>query len=59
MKDQIDNMDIEGAVLQKIRYQWKTLKKAFIDLNQEKTGAIRPQELRMYLNHWGLYLNDD
>jgi Ca2+-binding EF-hand superfamily protein len=52
-------MDIEGAVLQKIRYQWKTLKKAFIDLNQEKTGAIKPQELRMYLNHWGLFLSEE
>jgi len=26
-------MDIEHTVIEKIKFQWKTLKKAFIDLN--------------------------
>ena len=52
-------MDIEQTVLEKIKFQWKTLKKAFIDLNQEKSGKIKPEELKIYLHHWGLYMNDD
>ena len=52
-------MDIEQTVLEKIKFQWKTLKKAFIDLNQEKSGKIKPEELKIYLHHWGLYMNDE
>ncbi|CDW71853.1 ef-hand calcium-binding domain-containing protein 6-like [Stylonychia lemnae] len=59
MKEQLDEMDIEHTVIEKIKFQWKTLKKAFIDLNQEKTGAIKPAELKIYLHHWGLYINDE
>jgi hypothetical protein len=33
MKEQLEQMNIEQTVLEKIRFQWKTLKKAFIDLN--------------------------
>ena len=40
-------MNIEQTVLDKIRLQWKTLKKAFTDLNQEKSGGIKPEELKM------------
>lgn len=58
VKDQINNMDLEYTVLEKIKFQWKTLKKAFIDLNQEKSGAIKPGELKLYLNHWGLPMTD-
>lgn len=58
VKDQINKMDIEHTVLEKIKFQWKTLKKAFIDLNQEKSGAIKPEELKLYLNHWGLPMTD-
>ena len=51
-------MDLTDAVLEKFKFQWKTIKKAFIDLNKEKTGAIMPKELKNYLKHWGLYLTD-
>jgi hypothetical protein len=50
-------MNLVKIVLEKIKFQWKTLKKAFSDLNQEKSGAIKPEELRHYLNHWGLFVN--
>lgn len=59
MKEQLEQMNIENTVIEKIKFQWKTLKKAFIDLNQEKTGAIKPAELKIYLHHWGLYMNDE
>lgn len=51
-------MDIERTVIEKIKFQWKTLKKAFIDLNSEKTGAIKPDELKHYLHHWGLFMTE-
>ncbi len=51
-------MNIQTTVIEKIKFQWKTLKKAFSDLNQSKNGAIKPEELQMYLHHWGLYLTE-
>jgi Ca2+-binding EF-hand superfamily protein len=59
MAEQLVQMNIEQKVIEKIKFQWKTLKKAFIDLNQEKSGAIKPEELKLYLNHWGLFLTDE
>lgn len=56
--DKTKKMDLTDAVLEKFKFQWKTIKKAFIDLNKEKTGAIMPKELKNYLKHWGLYLTD-
>ena len=50
---------MEQTVLEKIKFQWKTLKKAFSDLNQEKTGAIKPIEFRHFLDNWGLFLNEE
>ena len=60
-KDKLDqsDLDLEKLIISKIQNQWKTLKKAFIDLNKEKTGAIMPVELRNYLRHWGMVLNDE
>ena len=58
-KERLLSLDVEKTVIDKIQFQWKTLKKAFIDLNKEKTGSIMPQELKNYLKHWGIYLDDD
>lgn len=46
--------DIEAKILEKIKFQWKTLRKAFMDLNVEKTGKISKKEFRFYLNFWGM-----
>jgi Ca2+-binding EF-hand superfamily protein len=59
MEEAIQQMNIEQTVLEKIKFQWKTLKKAFSDLNQEKSGAIKPNELKSYLHRKGLYLTDE
>lgn len=45
--------------MDKIQFQWKTLRKAFMDLNMEKSGSIMPEELRFYFKHWGLNLTDE
>ncbi len=50
---------MEKTVLDKIKFQWKTLRKAFMDLNMEKSGQILPEELKFYFQHWGLNLNDE
>lgn len=51
--------DLVKKVLTKIQFQWKTLRKAFMDLNVSKTGMIQPSELRFMLNHWGMTVTDE
>ena len=51
--------DIEAKILEKIKFQWKTLRKAFMDLNVEKTGKISKKEFRFYLNFWGMDIEQD
>lgn len=47
------------TVLEKFSLQWKSIKKAFTDLNKGKTGAINPKEIRSYLNMWGLPISEE
>lgn len=51
--------NLERTIIDKIKIQWKTIRKAFIDLNKEKSGAIEPEELQFYLSHWGLILTKE
>jgi hypothetical protein len=37
-----------------MKFQWKTLRKAFMDLNIERTGRISKREFKFFLNFWGL-----
>lgn len=46
-------------ILEKFQNQWKSIKKAFSDLNKGKTGAINPDELKSYLTHWGLPISEE
>ncbi|CDW71437.1 ef-hand calcium-binding domain-containing protein 6 [Stylonychia lemnae] len=55
---QLMNEGLEKTIIEKIKSQWKTIRKAFIDLNKEKTGFIEAEELRFYFLHWGLTLTD-
>jgi len=50
--------DIEGKIRDKIKYQWKTMRKAFNDLNIEKTGRISKNEFKYFLNFWGMDISD-
>ena len=52
--EEINPGNLEKTVLEKIKFQWKTLRKAFMDLNTEKSGCIEPKELKFYFQHWGL-----
>jgi Ca2+-binding EF-hand superfamily protein len=35
------------------------MRKAFMDLNHEKTGTISKQELKFFLKYWGLEMSDE
>jgi len=53
-----DFQQLEYKILEKIKFQWKTLRKAFMDLNIEKTGKISKRELKFYLNFWGMDISE-
>ena len=50
---------LQTLIFEKFGFQWGTLKKAFETLNLEKTGNIRPFELRHILEHWGINLTQE
>ncbi len=52
------NLNLEKTIIDKIKFQWKTIRKAFIDMNKAKSGAIDAEEFRFYLYHWGLKLSE-
>lgn len=45
--------------LDKIQTQWKTLKKAFSDMNHTKSGWINKDDLQRYLTNWGLDITSE
>ena len=51
--------DIEAMILEKMKFQWKTLRKAFNDLNIEKTGRISQKELKYFLDFWGIDITQE
>lgn len=46
--------DTYQMVLEKMMFQWKTVRKAFMDLNTEKDGTITREELKYQFDFWGL-----
>ena len=48
------NENLIEKVVMKIYEQWKTMRKAFINLDVGKHGAIMPSDLKFYLTHWGV-----
>jgi len=59
VSDTIMNSNLMKRFFSKIQTQWKTLKKAFSDLNQAKNGWIEKEDLQRYLNNWGLNLTSE
>jgi hypothetical protein len=53
------DQDLENQITHKVMTQWKTVGKAFKDLNLEKTGKISPNELKFFLNFWGIDVTDE
>jgi EF-hand domain pair len=59
VSDRIMNSNLMKRILDKISSQWKTLKKAFSDLNQEKNGWISEVDLKKYLTNWGFNITEE
>ena len=57
-KDMIKESDITKTLLDKIRFQLKTIRKSFHDFSKDKSGGIDLNELQFYLNHWGIFITD-
>lgn len=51
--------DLEHKILEKIQFQWKTIRKAFQDMNVSKTGKITQEEFRYYLQFWGMTITEE
>ena len=58
VSDKIMNSNLMKRILDKISTQWKTLKKAFSDLNQGKNGWISEVDLKKYLINWGFDITE-
>lgn len=43
----------------KMCLQWKTVNKAFSDINKDESKAIEKDELAYYLKFWGYQFTDD
>jgi Ca2+-binding EF-hand superfamily protein len=45
--------------MEKIRTQWKTVRKSFIDLSKDQSGVVEPEELLFYIQHWGFHVSKE
>lgn len=59
VRDKMIQDDFMKKFIEKVQFQWRTLKKAFTDLNSARSGAILPTELDNFMKHWGFYLNEE
>lgn len=50
---------LTDLIVDKITQQWKSIKTAFIKMNCEKSGYIEKDELKVILQNWGFYLDDE
>lgn len=50
--------DLKKIIIEKIMFQWKTVRKAFMDLNTDKDGKISPEEMKFQFDFWGLKISD-
>ena len=51
--------DLEHKILEKMQFQWKTIRKAFQDMNVSKTGKISKDEFNYFLQFWGMNITDE
>ena len=51
--------DVIQRLIDKIRFQWKTVRKAFKDFNEDNDEYIQKNELKFFLDHWGFEISKD
>ena len=49
-----NNKELERKVMDNLKYHWKKIRKAFMSLNLDKSGAITKQDLALYFSSWSL-----
>ena len=54
----IKDSEVLDKLINKIRQQWSTVRKAFSDFNADKDPYIDKEELIFFLEHWGFPLSD-
>lgn len=56
----LSSVNLMRSITEKISSQWKTIRKAFSDINKDldADGYISEKELKFYLNHWGYKLSE-
>ena len=61
VKEELTSIDLLKTVIGKISSQWKTIRKAFSDINKDTTasGFISQKELQFYFDHWGLKMTPE
>lgn len=60
VRQELSAIDLKEQVIGKIRMQWKSIRKAFSDMNKDlnASGFISRGELKYYLDHWGLKMSE-
>ena len=58
-RDIISKDEVMKVILEKIQDQWKTIRKSFHDISKDTRGQMQAEELKFYLNHWGIHVNDE
>lgn len=58
LKAHISESSVIAVVKEKIRAQWASIRKSFHDLSRDKSSCIEAAELRHFLTHWGILLNE-
>lgn len=46
--------ELETKVLDNMKFKWKKIRKAFMNLNLDKSGAITKKDLALYFSSWQL-----
>ena len=54
----ISDGDVLGRLIDKIRQQWGTVRKAFKDFNADNDPYIDKDELIFFLSHWGFPMTE-
>jgi hypothetical protein len=60
VREELTAINLKEQVISKIRTQWKSIRKAFSDMNKDITcsGYVSHNELKFYFDHWGLKMDD-
>lgn len=50
---------LENQILEKIQFQWKTVRSAFMNINSDRNGNIDKDEFIYFLRFWGMKFEEE